>query len=208
VPDAEGLEREDRDLAALAVLALLSTGPRHPYDLHRLLTDTGKRFVTVPAFFRGTQCTRPSDVTTPSATYETVASAAEATNRLAKPQPAPASPPSSRSARKAEARRPAVTATVVNPTVTHRVVLPPAVGRNRAKKLTRLICATLAISVMEAISAEARPTTSTGYQRATTIQKANPMIEVAIVDAISVAAVRPTAAPPHARVVAAGPRGS
>lgn len=46
MPGADGLEREDRDLAALAVLALLSTGPRHPYDLHRLLTDTGKRFVT------------------------------------------------------------------------------------------------------------------------------------------------------------------
>ena len=46
MPGAGGLEREDRDLAALAVLALLTTGPRHPYDLHRLLTDTGKRFVT------------------------------------------------------------------------------------------------------------------------------------------------------------------
>jgi DNA-binding PadR family transcriptional regulator len=28
------------------VLALLSTGPRHPYDIHRLLIETGKRFVT------------------------------------------------------------------------------------------------------------------------------------------------------------------
>ncbi len=43
---AGGLDREARDLAALAVLALLFTGPRHPYDLHRLLIDTGKRFVT------------------------------------------------------------------------------------------------------------------------------------------------------------------
>lgn len=40
------LTRQDRDLASLAVLALLSTGPRHPYDIHRMLTTTGKRFVT------------------------------------------------------------------------------------------------------------------------------------------------------------------
>lgn len=39
-------DRRDRDLAALAVLALLSTGPRHPYDIHRLLVETGKVFVT------------------------------------------------------------------------------------------------------------------------------------------------------------------
>lgn len=39
-------DRKDRDLAALAVLALLSTGPRHPYDIHRLLGETGKVFVT------------------------------------------------------------------------------------------------------------------------------------------------------------------
>lgn len=39
-------DRKDRDLAALAVLALLSTGPRHPYDIHRLLVETGKVFVT------------------------------------------------------------------------------------------------------------------------------------------------------------------
>lgn len=38
--------RKDRDLAALSVLALLSTGPRHPYDIHRLLVETGKVFVT------------------------------------------------------------------------------------------------------------------------------------------------------------------
>lgn len=40
------LRRGDRDLASLAVLAFLSTGPRHPYDIHRFLVDTGKRFVT------------------------------------------------------------------------------------------------------------------------------------------------------------------
>jgi DNA-binding PadR family transcriptional regulator len=39
-------ERRDRDLPALAVLALLSTGPRHTYDIHRLLVETGKVFVT------------------------------------------------------------------------------------------------------------------------------------------------------------------
>lgn len=38
--------RKDRDLATLAVLALLSTGPRHPYDIHRLLAETRKVFVT------------------------------------------------------------------------------------------------------------------------------------------------------------------
>lgn len=42
----QGLERKDRDLAALAVLALLSTQPRHPYDIHRLLIETRKVFVT------------------------------------------------------------------------------------------------------------------------------------------------------------------
>jgi DNA-binding PadR family transcriptional regulator len=40
------LNRADRDLPTLAVLALLSTGPRHPYDIHRLLIQTGKVFVT------------------------------------------------------------------------------------------------------------------------------------------------------------------
>lgn len=39
-------DRTDRDLAALAVLAMLSPGPRHPYDIHRLLVETGKVFVT------------------------------------------------------------------------------------------------------------------------------------------------------------------
>lgn len=38
--------RKDRDLAALAVLSLLSVGPRHPYDIHRLLLETRKVFVT------------------------------------------------------------------------------------------------------------------------------------------------------------------
>jgi DNA-binding PadR family transcriptional regulator len=41
-----GIARGDRDLATLAVLALLSTGPRHPYDIHRMLIETGKVFVT------------------------------------------------------------------------------------------------------------------------------------------------------------------
>lgn len=40
------LARSDRDLVALSVLALLSTGPRHPYDMHRFLVDTRKDFVT------------------------------------------------------------------------------------------------------------------------------------------------------------------
>jgi DNA-binding PadR family transcriptional regulator len=39
-------DRKDRDLSTLAVLALLSTGARHPYDIHRLLVETGKVFVT------------------------------------------------------------------------------------------------------------------------------------------------------------------
>lgn len=42
----QGPARNDRDLATLAVLALLSTGPRHPYDIHRMLVQTGKAFVT------------------------------------------------------------------------------------------------------------------------------------------------------------------
>lgn len=44
--DAQTPDRKDRDLPTLAVLALLSTGPRHPYDIHRLLAETGKVFVT------------------------------------------------------------------------------------------------------------------------------------------------------------------
>ena len=39
------LQRSDRDLPALAVLALLSRGPRHTYDMHRFMIDTRKDFV-------------------------------------------------------------------------------------------------------------------------------------------------------------------
>jgi DNA-binding PadR family transcriptional regulator len=38
--------RNDRDLVALTVLALLLSGPRHPYEMHRLIIDTHKDFVT------------------------------------------------------------------------------------------------------------------------------------------------------------------
>ena len=40
------LQRADRDLPALTVLALLLTGPRHTYEMHRLMLDTHKDFVT------------------------------------------------------------------------------------------------------------------------------------------------------------------
>jgi DNA-binding PadR family transcriptional regulator len=40
------LRRPDRDLPALTVLALLVTGPRHTYEMHRLMVDTHKDFVT------------------------------------------------------------------------------------------------------------------------------------------------------------------
>lgn len=40
------LQRADRDLAGLTVLALLLTGPRHTYEMHRLMIDTHKDFVT------------------------------------------------------------------------------------------------------------------------------------------------------------------
>jgi len=40
------LTRSDRDLAALTVLALLTVGPRHPYDIHRFVVETRKDFVT------------------------------------------------------------------------------------------------------------------------------------------------------------------
>lgn len=40
------LQRADRDLPALTVLALLMTGPRHTYEMHRLMIDTHKDFVT------------------------------------------------------------------------------------------------------------------------------------------------------------------
>ena len=39
------LQRSDRDLPALAVLALLSRGPRHTYDMHRFMIDTRKDFI-------------------------------------------------------------------------------------------------------------------------------------------------------------------
>lgn len=38
--------RADRDLPAMTVLALLLTGPRHTYEMHRLMIDTHKDFVT------------------------------------------------------------------------------------------------------------------------------------------------------------------
>jgi DNA-binding PadR family transcriptional regulator len=40
------LARSDRDLPALTVLALLLGGPRHTYEMHRLMVDTHKDFVT------------------------------------------------------------------------------------------------------------------------------------------------------------------
>jgi DNA-binding PadR family transcriptional regulator len=40
------LQRADRDLPALTVLALLLTGQRHTYEMHRLMIDTHKDFVT------------------------------------------------------------------------------------------------------------------------------------------------------------------
>ncbi|GAA5109937.1 PadR family transcriptional regulator [Pseudonocardia adelaidensis] len=40
------LQRADRDLPSLTVLALLTTGPRHTYEMHRLMVDTHKDFVT------------------------------------------------------------------------------------------------------------------------------------------------------------------
>ncbi|MGW9629541.1 PadR family transcriptional regulator [Agromyces sp. NPDC055520] len=39
------LQRADRDLPALTVLALLSLGPRHTYDMHRFMVATRKDFV-------------------------------------------------------------------------------------------------------------------------------------------------------------------
>jgi DNA-binding PadR family transcriptional regulator len=38
--------RSERDLPGLTVLALLLTGPRHTYEMHRLMIDTHKFFVT------------------------------------------------------------------------------------------------------------------------------------------------------------------
>lgn len=40
------LQRVDRDLPALTVLALLLTGPRHTYEMHRMMIDTHKDFLT------------------------------------------------------------------------------------------------------------------------------------------------------------------
>lgn len=40
------LSRAERDLPALTVLALLTIGPRHPYDIHRFVVETRKDFVT------------------------------------------------------------------------------------------------------------------------------------------------------------------
>lgn len=40
------MPRSDRDLPALTVLALLLTGPRHTYEMHRMMIDTHKDFVT------------------------------------------------------------------------------------------------------------------------------------------------------------------
>ncbi|RXZ48979.1 PadR family transcriptional regulator [Agromyces fucosus] len=39
------LQRADRDLPSLTVLALLSLGPRHTYDMHRFMVATRKDFV-------------------------------------------------------------------------------------------------------------------------------------------------------------------
>jgi DNA-binding PadR family transcriptional regulator len=40
------LRRADRDLTSLTVLALLLTGPRHPYEMHQMVLATHKDFVT------------------------------------------------------------------------------------------------------------------------------------------------------------------
>lgn len=42
---ARQLTRDERDLPGLAVLALLTRGPRHPYDIHRFVVETRKDFV-------------------------------------------------------------------------------------------------------------------------------------------------------------------
>lgn len=39
------LRRADRDLAALTVLGLLLLGPRHTYEMHRMIVDTHKDFI-------------------------------------------------------------------------------------------------------------------------------------------------------------------
>ncbi|MFC0434894.1 PadR family transcriptional regulator [Kutzneria buriramensis] len=40
------LSRADRDVVALTVLGLLTMGPKHTYEMHRLMIDTHKDFVT------------------------------------------------------------------------------------------------------------------------------------------------------------------
>lgn len=40
------LDRGDRDLVGLSVLALLLAGPKHTYEMHRMMVDTRKDFVT------------------------------------------------------------------------------------------------------------------------------------------------------------------
>jgi DNA-binding PadR family transcriptional regulator len=40
------LNRTDRDVVGLTVLALLLTGPKHTYEMHRMMIDTHKDFVT------------------------------------------------------------------------------------------------------------------------------------------------------------------
>ena len=40
------LRRSDRDLPALTVLGLLVSGPRHTYEMHRMMIDFHKDFVT------------------------------------------------------------------------------------------------------------------------------------------------------------------
>jgi DNA-binding PadR family transcriptional regulator len=45
VTSRDQLQRADRDLPALAVLALLTRGPRHTYDMHRFMVDTRKDFI-------------------------------------------------------------------------------------------------------------------------------------------------------------------
>jgi DNA-binding PadR family transcriptional regulator len=45
VTSRDQLQRADRDLPTLAVLALLTRGPRHTYDMHRFMVDTRKDFI-------------------------------------------------------------------------------------------------------------------------------------------------------------------
>lgn len=40
------MRKTDRDTAALCVLGLLKTGPRHPYEMHLMIERTHKTFVT------------------------------------------------------------------------------------------------------------------------------------------------------------------